>query len=133
MRSELAITLVLSLVLAGPAGAAEQPCDRVTEAYLNGWRIRVTDKCDCFIWWMRPKPGGPGVIGDARYRYTADFCLAARHAGAIGAKGGVVTFWKAPGCTRFAGSRRNGVTSRGSAKPAPWTIVFTWPAPACRR
>jgi hypothetical protein len=100
---------------------------------VDGWRTRVTDKCDCFIWWMKPKPGGPGVIGGPRYRYTTDFCLAARHAGALGAKGGVVTFWKAPGCGRFAGSRRHGVTSRASAKPAPWTIVFTWPAPACPR
>ncbi|PKN59313.1 MAG: hypothetical protein CVU56_01220 [Deltaproteobacteria bacterium HGW-Deltaproteobacteria-14] len=46
--------------------------------------------------------------------YTADsvICVAARHAGVVGARGGEVRLVPVAGCHHYEGSARNGVTSR---------------------
>lgn len=56
--------------------------------------------------------GGDGVVwGTGVYTADSNLCRAARHAGVIGAGGGVVRVTAAPGQSSYAGSTRNGVTT----------------------
>ncbi|MEZ4368022.1 MAG: LCCL domain-containing protein [Kofleriaceae bacterium] len=52
------------------------------------------------------------VWGDGRYALDSGVCAAARHAGVVAEAGGAVRVRVAPGCTRYLGARRGGVTSR---------------------
>jgi hypothetical protein len=55
---------------------------------------------------------GDGVVwGSGPYTSDSNVCRAARHAGVIGARGGLVQLTPAPGQDSYAGSTRNGVTS----------------------
>ena len=63
------------------------------------------------------------VWGDRRYSIDSGVCAAALHAEAIPATGGAVALWTLPGCGRYVGARRAGVTSRaGEATDASFTF-----------
>ena len=106
-----AVPLVLALLCATPAAAQQHQLrtewsKNVTEYRAQNGR-RVTLVC----------PAG-GVIGDLwgtdTYTDDSSACSAAAHAGLITrAQGGVVTIVIGPGRKSYAGSHRNGVTSKG--------------------
>ena len=51
------------------------------------------------------------VWGSGPYTSDSDLCVAARHAGAIGPRGGAITALAADGLDSYAGSEANGVTT----------------------
>jgi hypothetical protein len=55
--------------------------------------------------------GSGSVWGSGPYTADSSLCRAARHAGVIGADGGMVSVRPAPGRDSYAGSSRNGVTT----------------------
>lgn len=55
---------------------------------------------------------GGSVWGTGPYTGDSDICSAARHAGAVGAAGGVITVTLEPGQDSYEGSVANGVTTR---------------------
>lgn len=58
-----------------------------------------------------PSAGGGTVWGSGPYTADSNLCLAARHAGAIGSDGGMVSVAPAAGQDSYAASTRNGVTT----------------------
>jgi hypothetical protein len=72
------------------------------------------------------KPDAPvgSVWGSGIYTTDSSVCGAARHAGAIGKTGGVVTMKKAPGCASYVGSTANDVAS---AKWGAYQASFFFP------
>lgn len=68
---------------------------------------------------------GP-VWGTGTYTSDSVLCRAARHAGAVGANGGVVRVSSAPGQQSYAGSNRNGVQTDSYG---PWSASFRVTAP----
>jgi len=58
--------------------------------------------------------GGEGgaIYGTGVYTADSVICVAARHAGVVGASGGEVRLVPVAGCHRYDGSTRNGITSR---------------------
>lgn len=67
------------------------------------------------------------VWGTDIYTDDSSVCAAARHAGAIGADGGVVTIHPEPGQDGCLGSTRNGVETRDYGA---WTGSFTVQEPS---
>lgn len=75
---------------------------------------------------------GGSVWGSGPYTGDSDICEAARHAGAIGAGGGAVTAVKAAGMASYAGSSRNGVTTRDwGSYGVSFVVVVNAGAAAC--
>lgn len=75
-------------------------------------------RCTC----TTPIESAP-VWGDRRYAIDSGVCAAALHAEAIPPTGGPVALWTLPGCSRYLGARRGGVTSRaGEATDASFTF-----------
>lgn len=72
-----------------------------------------------------PKGGSAGSVwGTDIYTYDSSVCTAAVHVGLISfAQGGVVTVVLMPGQASYAGSTRNGVTSRSYG---PWSGSFVF-------
>jgi hypothetical protein len=67
-------------------------------------------------------PGRTGPVwGTNPYTSDSALCVAAQHAGVIGANGGVVHITSAPGQSRYGGSTRNGVTT---SDYGPWDASF---------
>jgi hypothetical protein len=85
-----------------------------------------TLRCHC-----GPTQYGGAIWGSSRYTVDSSVCGAALHAGAIPATGGVVTVTTAPGCRRFFGSSRNGITTRRWG-PYNRTFFFGPQMPPCR-
>jgi hypothetical protein len=56
------------------------------------------------------------VFGHRIYTDDSSVCAAARHAGAIGANGGVVNVMPEGGCLRYLGTEQNGVISQAFGK-----------------
>ncbi len=85
-----------------------------------------TLRCRC-----SPAQYGGSIWGSARYTTDSSVCGAALHAGAIPATGGVVSLTTAPGCSRFYGSSRNGITTKrwGAYNR---TFYFGPQAPSCQ-
>lgn len=74
------------------------------------------------------------VWGSGPYTADSDICEAARHAGAIGDGGGAVTVVQAAGMASYAGSARNGVTTRDwGSYGVSFTVVIPVQAKACDR
>lgn len=82
-------------------------------------------RCTCL-----PSQLKGSVWGSGRYTLDSSVCRAAQHAGAITASGGQIAVYKSPGCARFVGNVRNGVTSR-SWGPYSQSFGFNWPAASC--
>ena len=88
------------LALLPLAAAAQESCGR----YPIG-EDRYVCSCDA--------GAGEGTAwGSGPYTADSDLCTAARHAGVIGAEGGVIEALQGPGGEQFAGSERNGITTR---------------------
>ena len=83
------------------AGDGAPLCPGTYDAGGQGW----SGACRCL------GVGNGPVWGSDVYTTDSDLCRAARHAGAIGAGGGVVQVTAAPGRSSYAGSTRNGVTT----------------------
>ncbi len=64
-----------------------------------------------------------GAYGTDVYPSKTPVCIAALHAGAIDAEGGIVTVQLNPGAKEYAGSLRNGVTT-ASLPATPRSIAF---------
>ncbi|MBD3730059.1 MAG: hypothetical protein IE933_10170 [Sphingomonadales bacterium] len=128
-------TLAAAVAAAGAAVAQSQPTLPVVDAEpMDIGECRAptshagTDRvltCSC-----------PARAGDANYSgsvwgsdvYTADsyICTTARHAGVIGDAGGQVTLQMLPGRSSYAGTRRNGVTTKSyGAYRASYRYVTT--------
>jgi hypothetical protein len=78
-------------------------------------------------------PAGEGtgsVWGSSVYTTDSSVCRAARHAGAVGARGGAVTVFVAGGCSSYDGTTKNGVTT-GSWASFGHSFGFAFPLPAC--
>ena len=70
---------------------------------------------------------GGDVWGTTVYTTDSSLCAAARHAGAVGPAGGLVTLLTLPGLETYRGSLRNGVTSRDASQ---WHSSFRFLATA---
>ena len=68
---------------------------------------------------------GP-VWGTNPYTSDSQLCRAARHAGVIGASGGIVRVTAAPGQNSYPGGSRNGITTDSYG---PWNASFSVSAP----
>jgi hypothetical protein len=78
-------------------------------------------------------PAGEGagsVWGSSLYTTDSSVCRAARHAGAVGARGGAVTIFVAGGCSSYDGTTKNGVTTSSWASFSH-SFGFAFPLPAC--
>lgn len=96
-------------VVAAPAAPPAPPpaaCPATFTAIPNATSV-TTLTCSC----AGPTPGS--VWGAGIYTQDSSICGAAVHAGAIPTTGGVVTLRAAPGCGKYLGDARNGVTSQG--------------------
>ena len=91
--------LLAGLALLPAVAAAQTACG----AYPSG-QASVT--CTC----TGAEEGS--VWGSGPYTADSNICAAARHAGMIGAKGGIVTAIAAAGAETYTGTAANGVTSR---------------------
>lgn len=87
-------------------GSPVKACPRNLAAF-RGMPPGQTLRCRC-----TPAQYGGSIWGSGRYTTDSSVCGAALHAGAIPATGGVVSLTTAPGCRRFNGSTRNGITTR---------------------
>ncbi len=56
---------------------------------------------------------GGSVWGSGPFTGDSDICSAARHSGAVGEDGGVITITLEPGQAKYEGSKANGVTTSG--------------------
>jgi hypothetical protein len=65
-------------------------------------------QCSCV-----PSAFTGAIWGTDIYTTDSSVCAAARHVGAVGENGGEVVALAAKGCSAYAGSARNGVTSNG--------------------
>lgn len=110
---------VLAGMTAGSAAtgsAAVAPCPPHLPVTSGTEPSKIT--CAC----AAPIAAAP-VWGDRRYALDSGVCAAALHAEAIGAAGGTVRLWILPGCERYLGARRAGITSRaGEATDASFTF-----------
>jgi hypothetical protein len=70
------------------------------------------------------------VWGSSVYTTDSSVCRAARHAGAVGSRGGAVTVFVAGGCSSYAATTKSGVTT-GSWGSYQHSYGFTFPLPAC--
>jgi hypothetical protein len=91
-------------------------CPVLYDAAPQGW----SGDCSCAA--VRTGP----VWGTNPYTSDSAVCRAARHAGVIGANGGVVHLSPAPGQESYGGSTRNGVTTDSYG---PWSRSFRVSAP----
>jgi hypothetical protein len=110
-----------SIVFDDPAALAKSLggvplCPVLYDAVPQGW----SGECSCEA--VRTGP----VWGTNPYTSDSAVCRAARHAGVIGANGGVVHLSPAPGQESYSGSARNGVTSDSYG---PWSRSFRITAP----
>lgn len=76
----------------------------------NATRIEGQLECGCTA--QSVAASGP-VWGSGPYTADSRICRAARHAGAVGAKGGNVRVRIVPGLRAYSGSTRNGINSSG--------------------
>lgn len=122
----LLLASVVSGYPGGPAVAQTQPqvCPDNMRSY-SALAPGEPFQCTC-----QPGQFRGNVWGSDRYTTDSSVCRAALHAGAVAPDGGVVTLYKAAGCTVFVGSSRNGV-STGRWGPYAQTFTFASPAPAC--
>ena len=91
-------------------------CPVLYDAAPQGW----SGDCSCAAVGTGP------VWGTNPYTSDSAVCRAARHAGVIGANGGVVHLTPAPGQDRYGGSARNGVVTDSYG---PWSRSFRVSAP----
>jgi outer membrane protein OmpA-like peptidoglycan-associated protein len=110
---------------ASPAAGANAPVDECPRQFapLRGTMPRVT--CVCSQEASNP-PSSEYVWGIDVYDDVSNVCLAARHAGVIGASGGTVTLIAEPGRPYYPGSPRNGVVSLDTG-PQDGSIRFERP------
>lgn len=91
-----------SVVFVGTALADAVPlCPGAYHDAGKGW----SSTCRC----ADGSGNGGSVWGSGPYTTDSNLCRAARHAGVIGAGGGLVRVTSAPGQASYTGSRRNGV------------------------
>ncbi len=116
---------------AAPAGAAPKPTGNPADACpANAMALApgTAQTCTC----AADKIGGMGFLyGTARYTPDSSICRAAAHAGAVAVAGGPIVFHVVEGCPASTGSDSNGIKSAAWGSPAPKTVVFAHPAPAC--
>jgi hypothetical protein len=95
--------LFTSPVVASRGPGAETSCPANVTA-LRGTKQSLTCQCP-------PRQMAGQVWGSGIYTDDSAPCLAAVHAGIIGASGGEVTLVPLPGRPSYAGSTKNGITS----------------------
>jgi hypothetical protein len=116
MRAALALAVLAGAALAQPRPASVPACPATFDA-AGG----VPTTCHCTA---QAANDGAAVWGTGIYTSDSAICAAARHAGAVGADGGVVTVEPAPGRDSYVGTLRNGVRSVGYG---PWNHSFRFP------
>lgn len=90
-------------MLLGATGTKEAPAEACTALAIGEERTT----CSC----AAGSGAMGGVWGSGPYTADSTICAAAKHAGVIGANGGVVTAIRGPGVPVYRGSVANGVTS----------------------
>jgi hypothetical protein len=121
----LAILVLAATTASGVARAQTPPCP---DNFMSYGSLGVGKSLTCVC---SPEQLTGSVWGTDRYTADSSICSAARHAGAIGAKGGKVTVFREGSCPGLAGSTHNGVTSRDWGAYEQ-TFAFKHPAPECR-
>jgi hypothetical protein len=81
------------------------------------------------ICYCAPNTFAGGVWGTGVYTHDSSLCGAARHAGAVGASGGMIQVKGAPGRNAYQGTASNGVTSSNYGAFA-WSFLFPGVVPA---
>lgn len=105
-------------VAAAPAPDKTEPGEPVCPANAEGQSAPLTCRCPAEAVAEARTVWGTGV-------FTVDsaVCRAARHAGVVGAEGGLVNLVPAPGLPTYLGSTANGVTSQPFGA---WSASFTF-------
>jgi len=126
-------SILLALVIVATAGMSSQvraqaPAPSVCPDNLSNYSALAPGqalRCTCLTSQLKGS-----VWGSGRYTLDSSICRAAQHAGAIPSTGGRIAVYKSPGCPRFVGSVRNGVTSQNWG-PYSQSFGFNWPAASC--
>lgn len=120
MSIVMRLCLLLLLAWAGPTAAqTSKPCPDTMQA-IDG----TTEVVECSCSAMAVANGS--VWGSGPYTSDSSACRAARHAGAVPVRGGVVRIEMGPGQPRHPGSTRNGVQSMDYG---PYAASFMVSAP----
>jgi hypothetical protein len=120
----LGILVILGVMVGVAAQAQTPPCPDNFLSYA-GLGIGRSLTCACSV-----EQVTGSVWGSDRYTADSSICAAARHAAAVGAKGGKVTVFREGSCPGVSGSTRRGVTSRDWGAYDK-TFAFEHPAPPC--
>jgi len=122
MRPILAAVAVAAVLPAGGAGAQVRAPDIGVCAGFPAGAERYGCRCESGA-------ASGAVWGSGPYTADSHVCTAARHAGVIGAAGGVVVATAGPETDRFAGTVANGVETYPWSARSP-TFTFLGGAPA---